>query len=76
MLQITDSIKYYFAKRAFGVCNYIGDKIGISSEHIRLYFIYTSFITFGSPILFYLIVAFWLNIKKYIHKKRVSVFDL
>ncbi|MEI6594031.1 MAG: PspC domain-containing protein [Bacteroidota bacterium] len=72
-----DKIKYFFEKHAFGVCSYLGEKFGISSSTIRLYFIYTSFITFGSPIIVYLSLAFWLNLKKYLNKgKRKTVWDL
>ncbi len=55
-------------RSAFGVCSYIGDKLGINSAKIRLYFIYTTFVAMGSPIIIYLILAFWLNIKKYIRR--------
>lgn len=63
-------------KRLYGVCSYIGNKLGISSERIRLYFIYTSCLTIGSPFLFYLVVAFWMNIRSYIRERRSSVWDL
>lgn len=51
---------------AFGVCAYIGEKLNISTSTIRKYFIYISFLTMGSPVLLYFIVAFWMNIKQYI----------
>lgn len=70
-----ESIKYFFEKHAFGVCNYLGEKLGISSSRIRLYFIYTSFITMGSPVIIYLIMAFWINLKKYIRNSK-TVWDL
>lgn len=70
-----ESIKYFVEKRVYGVCSYIGEKLGISSSRIRLYFIYTSFITMGSPIIVYLIMAFWLNVKKYIRSGN-TVWDL
>ncbi len=63
-------------KHAFGVCSYLGDRFGISSGRIRLYFIYTSFITMGSPIIIYLIMAFFLNIKKYIRQNKHTLWDL
>lgn len=71
-----EAIKYFFEKKAFGVCTYLGEKIGISSGRIRLYFVYTSFITLGSPLIIYLVLAFWVNLRKYIYKKRSSVWDL
>lgn len=54
------------SKSAYGVCTYIGEKVGIATSKVRLYFIYMSFLTFGSPIIVYLFVAFWLNVRKYI----------
>lgn len=59
-------LKDLVERSAFGVCSYVGDKLSINSAKIRLYFIYTSFVTMGSPIIIYLFMAFWLNIKKYI----------
>ncbi|MBL7753441.1 MAG: PspC domain-containing protein [Chitinophagaceae bacterium] len=50
----------------FGVCTRIGEKLNISIAGIRLWFIYISFLTFGSPIILYFIMAFWMNIRKYI----------
>ncbi|MES2779603.1 MAG: PspC domain-containing protein [Bacteroidota bacterium] len=70
-----ESIKYFVEKRVYGVCSYFGERFGISSSRIRLYFIYTSFITMGSPIIIYLVMAFWLNVKKYI-RNRKTVWDL
>ena len=49
----------------FGVCSAIGEKLGIASSKIRMWFIYISFLTFGSPIIIYMVLAFWINIKKY-----------
>jgi len=51
---------------AFGVCTAIGDKLGIASSKIRMWFIYISFLTMGSPVIIYMIMAFWMNMKSYI----------
>jgi phage shock protein PspC (stress-responsive transcriptional regulator) len=51
---------------AFGVCTAIGEKLGIASSKIRTWFIYISFLTMGSPIIIYMIMAFWMNMKRYI----------
>ena len=51
---------------AYGVCAYISEKMGIASSKVRLYFIYISFLTLGSPLIVYLFIAFWLNVRKYI----------
>ncbi len=59
-----------FTRPVFGVCTYIADKMGVARERVRLYFIYLSFLTLGSPIVVYLFIAFWLNIKKYIRNSH------
>lgn len=71
-----DKLKVSIERYAFGVCSYIGQKIGLSAHRVRLYFIYASFATLGSPILIYLILAFWLNIKKYLRKSRNPIWDI
>lgn len=63
-------LKDYLERSAFGVCSYLGQKIGIPSARVRLYFIYLSFVTLGSPIILYLFAAFWLNLKRYISQSR------
>lgn len=62
--------KSFVEWHAFGVCTYIGEKLGIASSTIRKYFIYISFLTMGSPVVVYLFVAFWMNIKNYILSAR------
>ena len=68
-------LRQLLERSAFGVCTYIGERIGIASSRVRLYFIYLSFLTMGSPIIFYLIAAFWLNIKEYLKKGRDLLSD-
>ena len=51
-------------KSAFGVCFNIGEKLGISTTAVRKFFIYISLLTFGSPVIIYFLLAFWINIKK------------
>ncbi len=68
-------IKNLLEKRAFGVCSYLGQKMGIASARVRIYFIYISFVALGSPVIFYLFVAFWLNIKNYIRNKRNAIWE-
>ncbi len=59
-------IREFLELNAFGVCTAIGEKFGIASSKIRMWFIYISFLTLGSPVLLYMILAFWMNIKNYI----------
>ena len=74
MNSITDKIQHFFENRAFGVCTHLGEKLGIATSSIRLFFIYTSFITFGSPLIIYLSLAFVMNMRKHL-RKRNPVWD-
>ena len=65
-----ENFKDIIERSAFGVCSYLGNKMGISAARVRVYFIYISFVTLGSPIIFYLFAAFWLNVKQYIKNAR------
>lgn len=55
--------------KLFGVCTWLGQQLGISSTRIRMYFIYLSFFTFGSPIILYLMASFVLENKHYFKPK-------
>lgn len=37
-------IQAWFETRAFGVCEWLGEKLGIDSTKIRIYFIYLTFL--------------------------------
>jgi phage shock protein C len=63
-----DFFRNSIEKSVFGVCSYLGSIMGISSAKVRMYFIYTSFVALGSPILIYLVLAFWVNIANYLRK--------
>lgn len=67
---IMEKIKYFVENQAFGVCTRLGEKFKISTSSIRLYFIYTSFLTMGSPVIIYLILAFWMNIRRYLRQRN------
>lgn len=59
-------LKDFVEWQAFGVCTAIGEKLGIATARIRMWFIYISFLTMGSPVIIYMILAFWMNMKRYI----------
>jgi phage shock protein PspC (stress-responsive transcriptional regulator) len=63
---IMSRFKDFIEWQAFGVCTAIGDRLGIATSRIRTWFIYISFLTMGSPLIVYFILAFLLNIKRYI----------
>ncbi|MBA3902039.1 MAG: PspC domain-containing protein [Bacteroidetes bacterium] len=75
-----DKIFSFFERQAFGVCNWWGAKLGIKTSRIRIFFIYLSFFTAGSPLVIYLIMAFILEHKHYFklnfRKNKVSIWDL
>ena len=72
---LLNHLKALLERSAFGVCSYLGQKMGISSARVRLYFIYTSFATLGSPVILYLVTAFWLNIRQYIRRNRSALIE-
>ena len=71
-------ISSWFEQRAFGVCEWWGKKLGIKSSTIRMYFIYLSFFTAGSPIIIYFMMAFMLEHKNYFmpHQRKPSVWEI
>lgn len=62
-------IQNFFEDQAFGVCTRLGEKLNISTSSIRIFFIYASFLTFGSPIIVYLSLAWIMNIRKHIRRQ-------
>lgn len=68
--------KSLIGRTAYGVCTKIGEKMGLSTRRIRLFFIYASFLTLGSPVIVYMILAFWMNMRRYAREKRTAVWDL
>lgn len=62
-------MKYFVEGYAFGVCTRLGEKLGIATSSIRLFFIYTSFLAIGSPILIYLALAFIMNMRKHLRRR-------
>lgn len=75
---MVEGIKSYFERHAFGVCEWWGKKLGISVQRIRVFFIYLSFITIGSPLVIYLIMAFVLEHKNFFKsfRRRKTIWDL
>lgn len=62
--------RYLVESSLFGVCAKIAEKLSFSASSIRLYFIYASFFTFGSPIIIYLALAFWMEVRKHIRRHQ------
>ncbi|MBK9507442.1 MAG: PspC family transcriptional regulator [Chitinophagaceae bacterium] len=69
-------IKHLIETGAFGACAWMGEKMGIASSRVRLFFVYASFLALGSPVIIYMIIAFWVNLKNYLRDKIDPVRDL
>lgn len=65
----------FFEKRSFGVCAYLGERFNISISKIRLFFIYTSFLAVGFPLIVYFLAAFVLDIRDYVKRIRTRIWD-
>jgi len=71
-----EELRSTFEKQGFEVCTRVGNRMRVKPDQIRLFFIYTSFIGMGSPIILYLSMATALRIKDYFWARKTSVFDL
>lgn len=82
MNNFVNMIASWFEHRAYGVCSWWGKKLGIKATKIRMYFIYLSFFTVGSPVIVYFIMAFVLEHKEsfkprnWFRRQRGSIWDI
>jgi phage shock protein PspC (stress-responsive transcriptional regulator) len=58
-------LRDFLELHAFGGCSALGERLGIASAKIRMWFIYISFLTLGSPVIVYFVLAFLRSIKHY-----------
>lgn len=78
-MKVIQKILFLFELRSFGVCKWWAKKLGINTNKVRLGFIYVSFLTFGSPLIIYLAMAWILEHKHYFklqRRKRNSIWEL
>lgn len=66
----------FFEKQSFGVCTYLAERLNMSISKIRLFFIYSSFLAVGFPIVFYILAALVLDVRQYIKKIRMRIWDV
>lgn len=67
----------YIERQSFGVCTYLADRLNISVGKLRLFFIYSSFLAVGFPIVFYLLAGIVLDIRRYVRfRRRSSIWEL
>ncbi|MGE6219609.1 MULTISPECIES: PspC domain-containing protein [Pedobacter] len=65
----------FFEQRSFGVSAYLANKLDMSTAKVRLFFIYSSFLAVGFPILFYVLAAVFLDIRTYMKRVRSKVWE-
>ncbi len=66
----------FFEKQSFGVCTYLALRLNMSISKIRLFFIYSSFLAVGFPIVFYVLAALVLDVRRYMKKIRMRIWDV
>ena len=66
----------FFEQQSFGVSTYLANKFNMSTTKVRLFFIYASFLAVGFPILIYILAAIVLDIRTYVKKIRLRVWDI
>ena len=71
-----NKIRYFLESHGFDVLSRLSERIGLSTAHVRLFFMYLTFFTLGLPFVLYLLMALGLKIKDAFYTKRKSVFDL
>ncbi len=65
----------FFEQQSFGVSSYLANKLKMSTAKVRLFFIYSSFLAVGFPILFYLLAAVVLDVRNYMKRIRLRVWE-
>lgn len=73
---LIERLRFSTESRVFGVCSALGQHLGIASSSIRLWFIYASFLTFGSPVVVYFGLAFLQDIRKHLRRSRATIWDI
>jgi phage shock protein C len=66
----------FFERYSFGVCTYLGEKFNVSIAKIRLFFIYSSFLAVGFPLIVYIFAGIVLDLRNYVKRVHTRVTDL
>ena len=65
----------FFERYSFGVCTYLGERFNISTSKLRLFVIYTSFLSVGFPLIVYFFAGIVLDFRNYIKRKHTRTTD-
>jgi phage shock protein PspC (stress-responsive transcriptional regulator) len=76
MKNLIEQIRFATERHGFEVCSRLADRMGIPAYRVRLFFVYSTFITLFSPLILYMALAFILKLKDYIYERKTSVWDL
>ncbi|MGL4631106.1 MAG: PspC family transcriptional regulator [Leadbetterella sp.] len=69
--------KFLLENNMFGVCSRLGEILNFSASSVRRYFIYASFFTLGSPIIVYMVLAFWKEVRLHVRRNQnPSIWEL
>ncbi len=60
----------FFERYSFGVCTYLGERFNVSIAKIRLFFIYSSFLAVGFPLISYFFAGILHDIRNYVKRNR------
>ena len=66
----------FFERHSFGVCTYLGERFHVSISKIRLFFIYSSFLAVGFPLIMYIFAGIVLDIRNYVKRSHTRDTDL
>ncbi len=66
----------FFERQSFGVSTYLAEMFNMQTAKVRLFFIYSSFIAVGLPLLWYLLAALILDIRRYMRKAKTGLWDI
>ncbi|PKR80065.1 PspC family transcriptional regulator [Brumimicrobium salinarum] len=78
MKKLIQKIVFFFEMRSFGVSEWWAKKLGVRTARVRLFFIYSSFIALGSPLILYILMGLTLEYKHVfkLKKRRKSIWEL
>ncbi len=75
-MKLLARIRLKMSQEWFGTLTRVGSKLGIPVSKLRVFFIYSTFVTAGFFFLVYLGMAFTLWVKDIFITRRPNVFDL
>ena len=77
-MSLIQKVALFFELRSFGVSTWLARKTKVEVAKVRLFFIYSSFIALGSPIIIYMVMAFILEHKHIfkLQRRRKSIWEL